>query len=88
LKSGWEEVSSTAPALLRSPGHPSWEFPGGYRAIAGFLEPSRIWLCWQYHPPGGAGISYDGLVWQGERWVWFPKPWRMVERFFVKRGIL
>ena len=81
-------VQAALAGLLRAPGPIAWKFPGGYRAIAGFLEPSRTWLCWQYHPVGGSGMNYDGLVWQGERWVWFPKAWRILEPFFVERGLI
>lgn len=90
LRSGYPQVTVHAAlaGLLRSANPLSWEFPGGYRPIAGFLEPGRTWLCWHYHSPGSAGVTYDGLVWQGERWIWFPKPWRVLERFFVERGIV
>ena len=90
LGTRYTQVSAhAAPAgLLRGPNHLSWEFPGGYREIAGFLEPGRTWLCWHYHDPGGVGITYDGLVWQGKRWIWFPKPWRILDRFLMARGIL
>ncbi len=90
LRSGYPQVTAHAAlaGLLRTPNPLSWEFPGGYRPIAGFLEPGRPWLCWHYHSPGSAGVTYDGLVWQGQRWIWFPKPWRVVERFFRERGIV
>jgi hypothetical protein len=54
-------------------------FPRGYHTLAG-LVPDRIWLAWKYVEPGERlGMAYDGLVWLDERFVWFPKPWRVVQ---------
>ncbi|MCP2728019.1 hypothetical protein [Limnofasciculus baicalensis] len=54
-------------------------FPGGYRQIAHYLLPDKIWLTWKYVKPGEtSGMAYDGLVWLEERFVWFPKPWRIL----------
>ena len=54
-------------------------FPGGYRQIAHYLLPDKIWLTWKYVKPGeSSGMSYDGLVWLEERFAWFPKPWRIL----------
>nr|WP_145547123.1 hypothetical protein [Variovorax boronicumulans] len=54
-------------------------FPGGYRALAPLLQPQRVWLAWKVIAPGrDAGMAYDGLVWLGERWAWFPKPYRVL----------
>lgn len=89
LRSGYSqiEVHSATAGLLRSPNSFSWQFPGGYRPIAGWLDPGRIWLCWQYHDPGKSGVTWDGLAWQGSRWVWFPKPWRVLQGYLQGRGI-
>ena len=55
------------------------EFPGGYRDIAAFLRPGRPWICWQFVKPGESeGLLFDGLVAIGERWAWFPKPFRVL----------
>ncbi len=48
-------------------------FPGAYVRLAPWLEPDRVWLVWWYD-----GVRYDGLVWLGDHWSWFPKPWRAV----------
>ena len=68
--------ASEAEALGKENEH-SREFPGGYRLIADQLKPSKIWLTFKLTEPGASsGMSYDGLVWLGDRWAWFPKPWR------------
>lgn len=56
-----------------------WPVP--YSRIAAELEPSRTWVAWSYLPTSGArGTDFDGLVWLGDRWVWFPAPWRVLPR--------
>jgi hypothetical protein len=56
----------------------SEEFPGGYRKIAHLLVPDQIWCRFKFQAPGGTdSLAYDGLVVRGDRWVWFPKPWRL-----------
>lgn len=57
----------------------SRHFPGGYRALAPYLAPDRVWFVWRYLEPGqSSGMRYDGLVRIDDRWVWFPKPYRVV----------
>ena len=54
-------------------------FPGGYRTIAPLLRPDRVWVAWKLFEPGQtAGMAYDGLAWLANRWVWFPKPYRVL----------
>jgi hypothetical protein len=54
-------------------------FPGGYRAITRHLIPGRIWVCWEFLAPTARdGLAFDGLVEVGDRWAWFPKPWRVL----------
>jgi hypothetical protein len=54
-------------------------FPGGYRAIAGRLDPHRIWAAWDFVQPGAAsGVAFDGLVWCDDHWAWFPRPYQML----------
>lgn len=69
-----------APAsLLTDDNELSRRFPGGYRRIAHLLVPQRIWLSWKYVEPGAStGMAYDGLVWRGDRFAWFPKPYRVI----------
>jgi hypothetical protein len=57
----------------------SRQFPAGYQGIADLLVPERVWARWKYLRRGEtSGMAYDGLVWLNERWVWFPKPYRVL----------
>jgi len=71
---------SLAPAPVLGGSHAlSGSFPGGYRRIAHRLAPEGIWATWVYHPPGQtSGLRMDGLVWLGDHWAWFPKPWKLL----------
>lgn len=54
-------------------------FPGGYRALAPYLVPEQVWVCWRYTAPEASdGLSFNGLVLIDGRPVWFPKPYRVV----------
>jgi hypothetical protein len=65
--------------MLREDNELSQRFPGGYRALAPHLRPERIWFVWRYLQAGeAAGMRYDGLVRLPDRWIWFPKPYRVV----------
>ncbi|WP_138469263.1 hypothetical protein [Poseidonocella sp. HB161398] len=59
-------------------------FPGGYRKIAGWMDPGRIWLAWRGTEPDGGTRLMDGLVFLGERWVWMPKVFRLVEPLILR----
>jgi hypothetical protein len=57
----------------------SREFPGGYRKVAGQLKPDVVWLRFKLVAPGeSTGMAYDGLVYLGDHWAWFPKPWHVL----------
>lgn len=57
----------------------SGDFPGGYARIAHFLAADQLWCRFKLIGNGGLDtIAYDGLVSRGERWAWFPKPWRFL----------
>lgn len=75
----WRVEAHLAPAgLLGSDNALSRPFPSGYRRIAPWLNPHRVWVCWHYRPPGAsAGIAMNGLVWLDDHWAWFPKPYRL-----------
>ena len=69
-----EILACAAPAgLLRWSNELSDKFPGGYRDIAGWMQPDKLWMTWKVSDPGGSTVRYDGLVWVGERWLWLPK---------------
>jgi hypothetical protein len=72
------EVMAAAAGLLRWPNPLSRSFPQGYRNIAGWMAPQRVWLTWAVRSATGGTTRYDGLAWLGERWVWLPKPFRIV----------
>lgn len=74
---GASELQITlAPAgMLADDNALSRQFPSGYGSIAHLLAPQRIWARWKYLRPG---VAYDGLVWLDKRWVWFPKPYRVL----------
>jgi hypothetical protein len=76
----WDLRIDLAPAgMLVDDNLLSRRFPGGYRSIAARLVPHRVWARWSYLPAcESAGIAYDGLVWLDKRWVWFPKPYRLL----------
>jgi hypothetical protein len=69
-----------APAgMLADENDLSRHFPQGYRAIAQWLQPQRIWVAWKYLRPGAqSGEAYNGLVWLDDHWAWFPKPFRVL----------
>ncbi len=73
------EVRAAPAGMLLEDNELSRPFPGGYRALAPFLEPGRIWFTWRYRSPGQeAGVRYDGVVMIDDRWAWFPKAYRVV----------
>ncbi|MBT3221498.1 MAG: hypothetical protein HN348_20645 [Proteobacteria bacterium] len=70
-----------APAMALLVDSPLFRFfPGGYRNIAPLLQPESWWAVFKFTEPGKtSGMAYDGLVHMGgQRWVWFPKPWRVL----------
>jgi hypothetical protein len=55
------------------------QFPGGYKTVAPYLAPERVWVRWKFVRPGESlGMAFDGMVWLDDHWAWFPKPWRAV----------
>jgi hypothetical protein len=69
-----------APAgMLGDDNELSRPFPLGYRQVAPFLRPSRVWAAWKYVAPGStSGLAFDGLVWCEDHWSWFPRPYRVL----------
>jgi hypothetical protein len=73
------QVDAAPAGMLREENELSRHFPGGYRALAPYLQPQRIWFVWRYlRTDAASGMRYDGLVHLEGRWVWFPKPYRVV----------
>lgn len=79
------EISPAPAGALRWSNELSDRFPRGYRRIAGWMEPSRIWLTWVGHEPDGGVLRMDGLVFVNSRWVFLPKPWRIIEPLIADR---
>lgn len=75
---GVEDVFAGPAGLLRWPNPVSDRFPRGYRSIAGWMKPGRIWLGWTVELPSGGTVRFDGLVFAEGRWIFFPRPWRIV----------
>lgn len=72
------EVTAAPAGLLRWSNELSDRFPLAYRDIAGWMNPSRVWLTWTVGTKGSGLTRYDGLAWLGDRWVWLPKVYRDV----------
>jgi hypothetical protein len=53
-------------------------FPSGYNQCVHRFSSETIWIAWKFIKPGESlGMAYNGLAWLGDRFKWFPKPWRM-----------
>jgi len=76
------DVTAAPAGLFRWQNELSERFPRGYRMAAGWLHPDRIWVAWRGRG-AGAGTSYDGLVFLGERWCLLPKPYRLLSRLAI-----
>ncbi len=75
-----------APAgMLSEANELSRSFPEGYRHIVRWLNPHCVWVAWKYVAAGQTtGLAYDGLVWCGDHWSWFPKPYRALRSLAEK----
>jgi hypothetical protein len=79
-------VDAAPAGMLSEDNELSRHFPGGYRALAPYLVPDRIWFVWRYIQPGEySGMRYDGVVMLDDRWVWFPKAYRVVGEILENR---
>jgi len=79
-------ITAATAGLLRHPSELSDPFPRGYRDIAPWMVPGRVWLTWSWaKEPGAAGVRYDGLVWLDDRWAWMPKPFHAVGRVLQEK---
>jgi hypothetical protein len=78
------QVLAAAAGMLRWPNMLSEKFPLGYRDIAGWMNPRRVWLCWSITTPQGGTVRYDGLAWVNSRWVWLPKIYRYLAPYLLE----
>jgi len=76
------DVVAAPAGLLRWPNMLSEKFPGGYRDIAGWMTPGKIWLTWQIKDKT-TSVRYDGLVWLDNKWVWLPKIYRLLTPYLM-----
>lgn len=71
-------TAAVAADLVRGVGDGA-AFAGGWRRLGDVLRPDGVWLRFVFLRPGeSAGTAYEGLAAVGGRFVWFPKPWRML----------
>ena len=77
------EVVACPAGLLRWPNMLSNQFPGGYRDIAGWMNPHCIWMTWSISTPVGGATRYDGLVWLHDKWLWLPKIFRYLTPYLM-----
>ena len=80
-KPGQSEILSwrtTTGSLKR--GEPALEdFPGGYQDVRPYLQGEFPIVRFKFVKPGKTtGMAYDGLIHLNGRWVFMPKPWRML----------
>lgn len=78
------EATAATAGMLRWPNELSHQFPSGYRDIAGWMNPKRVWLTWVFKSTGGGTVRYDGLAWVEDHWVWLPKVFRVVAPLLVQ----
>jgi hypothetical protein len=71
---GEPDIYAVSGGMMRKDG--PWMRPvaQGMRGVAGALRPEVVWLSWR-----GEGSSWDGLVFVGGRWRWYPKPYRVLK---------
>ena len=74
-----DDITALPAGALRWQNELSEKFVRGYRMIAGWMEPSRIWLGWTGTEPDGGVREMDGLVFVNGHWAWMPKVFRIVE---------
>jgi hypothetical protein len=80
------EVFAAPAGLLRWANPVSEKFPRGYRDIAGWMNPQRIWLAWTVTTPRGGTVRYDGLAWLDGHWAWLPKIYRYLAPYLLGPG--
>ncbi len=70
-------VTVATPEMLTSIDALAQSFPRGYRRITDKMVPDVPWVSWRFYAPDqSSATKYDGLVWLGDRFIWFPKPYR------------
>lgn len=56
------------------------DFPGGYEQVRASLQGEYPIIHFKFVNKGEkSGMSYDGLIYINDRWVFMPKPWRVLD---------
>ena len=70
--------SATTEQLKARTGN-SKKFPGGYKRAVEHIKPGLTIYRWKFVRPGKRlGMAFDGLYNIDGRWVFMPKPWRVL----------
>ncbi len=77
------EVVACPAGLMRWANMLSNKLPGGFRDIAGWMIPNRIWIGWKVETETTC-MSYDGLVWVDDHWCWLPKIYRALMPYLLQ----
>lgn len=81
------DVSSIPAGLLRQPSRMSSVFPMGYRDFAGWMRPEVIWVTWKSADPSHGRVRFDGLAFADDRWIFCPRPMRLLSRALPKDAL-
>ncbi|MGC1494425.1 MAG: hypothetical protein WA790_01360 [Sulfitobacter sp.] len=73
-----EDIGAAPAGLLRGYSMLTRRFPIGLRDVAGWMVPNVIWLCWTGRDPNHGTMQFDGLAFTGERWLYCPRPHRIL----------
>lgn len=91
------DVVAAPAGILRWPNPLSEKFPLGYRDIAGWMNPSKIWMTWTIATPSGAGQkkppsrksqsragqgSFSGNTTRYDGLVWLGNKWCWLPRIY------
>lgn len=81
---GAAAIAAAPAGALRWPNPLSEAFPRGHRIVAGWMEPSRVWLAWRGTEPDGGTRRMEGLVFVDDHWTWLPRIWRDLEPLILQ----
>ncbi|MEM8536656.1 MAG: hypothetical protein AAGF56_02220 [Pseudomonadota bacterium] len=73
-----KSVFAAVAGLFRDYAMPTRPFPLAYHDAAPWLLPGVIWVGWRGDDLRHGKITYDGLAFTGSKWVFCPRPYRLV----------